>query len=408
MVGVFIVKMDEDNKQFIPSGSAESAPPSLDLDVEDDKLVKFIQAYIKKSNTYFKEEKKLDKRREVTKRFYFGRQISIDDRSYKGITGERALKTYEKPYLDNVLKEGEDVLRPLVLSRLPDLIVKPGTEGNDVSRQSAEQISIVVNNTLSSREMKKVLTKAFRHSPIYFTGIIKYRWDTHKGKNGDIVFEVIHPDSIIVDHTATENNEEKMKIIVHYVEKSLKEWILLFPDKEDILTEFARNKGKFTGDLTEEAMAVNLKLPEVWFDWFEKEKDFDPQNPKFKFLSGVAWMAGDKILKKSLNPNWDWEGSDQVFFNGQPIPSEQLPQLAMLGMQVPGIETKKVFRNFFGKPRKPFIFLGYEQWGEQPYDETSRIEENLLMQENYDIRGMQVTKMIDDARGKHIFSGRSE
>jgi hypothetical protein len=386
------------------------APPALSLDVEDGDLVTFITAYMKKAEAYFDGTKKIKTRRETNERFYFGRQIDPETRTYKGLTGTRNLKTYEKPYSDNVLKEGEDILRPMILSRLPDLIVKPGTEGNDISRQSAEQITKVVNNVLSSREIKKVLTKAFRHHSLYFTGVIKYRWDPTAGKNGDVVFEAIHPKNILMDHTATENNERGMKIIVHYVEKSIKEWILLFPKKEDVIINYAKSKGAFSEDLDEKSMAVNLKLFEVWFDWFEKEKECDPENPKFKFLSGVCWMAGTKkegLLDKRMNPNWDWDGTEKLFFNGQPIPDEQIPQIAMLGMDVPGLQREKTYKNFFGKPRKPFIFLGYEQWGEQPLDETTRIEENILLQENYDIRGMQIVKMIDDARGKNVWSSLS-
>lgn len=379
------------------------APPALTLEIDDKKLVQYIRAYEKASKSFYT-EKKFPEKIKRNERFYFGRQIDPETRTYKGFLSERQLKSYEKPFSDNILKEGEDTLRPLILSRLPDLIVKPGTEGDEVSRQSAEEISKVVNNALTSRELKKVLTKSTRHHPIYYTGVIKYRWDSTKGKNGDTVFESIHPKNIVVDHTATENNERAMKIIIHYVEKSIKDWILLFPQKEAELIAFARKKGKLTGNADEKAMAVNLKLSEVWFRWHEKAEDYDPENPQFKFESGVAWLADDEVLDKRKNPNWDWDGEEKYFFNGRPLPEELVSQVALMGFNVPGIERKQTFRNFFGTPRLPFIFLGYEQYGEHPLDEISRIEENLLLQENYDWRGMQITKMIDDARGKHVFS----
>ena len=84
-----------------------------------------------------------------------------------------------------------------------------------------------------------------------------------------------------------------------------------------------------------------------------------------------------------------------------------MTQIIALGVDVPGNERKTVFRNFFGRPRKPFIFVGYDQYGEMALDETTRIEENLYLQQNYDVRGMQITKMIDDSRGKHAFSSLS-
>src|SRR3972149_5416702 len=113
---------------------ARPAPPELDLDIDNAALVQYVAEYERVSVNYFNKEKNLSNRREVNKRFYFGRQLEIGTRTYKGVTKNRPLKTYEKPYLDNVIKEGEDILRPLVLSRIPDLIIKPGTEGNDISR----------------------------------------------------------------------------------------------------------------------------------------------------------------------------------------------------------------------------------------------------------------------------------
>jgi hypothetical protein len=388
------------------------APPELTPDMDPQKLVEFCLAYIKKAESYFNAEdgKNLKRRRERNKRFIFGRQLEADKRIYRGVAGDRALKTYEKAVIDNVIKEGESTLRPMILSRLPDIIVNPGTMGNEQSQKSADDITKVVNKALTSRDIKKVFSKSLRHLPVYLTGVIKYYWDPNKGKFGDIVYECIHPDNILVDSTATENDERSMKIIVHYVEKSIKDWIFLFPKKENEIMEFARSKGVFTNSLTEESFAANLKIPEIWYDYKEKEAEFDPENPKFKIMSGVCWIAGktkDAVLDNRLNPNWDWEGTEELFFNGEPIPTELLPQIAMLGMNVPGIERRQVFRNFFGRPRKPFIFLGYEQWGEMAYDETSFVEENLLLQENYDTRGMQITNMIDESRGKHIFSTMS-
>jgi hypothetical protein len=214
-----------------------------------------------------------------------------------------------------------------------------------------------------------------------------------------------------MDYMATENDERKMRIIIHYVEKSLFEWTMLFPKKEDELKKYAKEMKKWQEKNDPDGRAFNLKLQEVWFDWQEKAENFDPENPDFDFKSGVLWKIGkaDKavILDKRLDPNWDWEGEEKLFFNDQPVPEELIPQLALIGFNLPGLERRKVFKNFFDKPRKPFIFMGYEQYGEMPLDETTRVEENLLLQENYDIRGMQITKMIDDAKGKNVYSSLS-
>lgn len=397
-----------DENRFSPEQGGFEAPPTLDLGIDDDKLIRFIDDYSKQATDFYNNEKNIKNRREVIKRFFFGNQLQ--GRLYKGITQERELKSYEKPYIDNVLKEGEDILRSLVLSRLPDLIVNPGVE-SQIPRETAESLGEAVNKTLHSDELKKILTKAFRHHPLNFIAVIKWKWNPNKGRLGDVEFEVVPPTNIIMDHMATDNDERSMKIIIQFVEKSLHEWIMLFPKKEEELKKYATAKKKWNEAKDPDGRAFNLKLEEVWFDWQEKVENFDPENPDYDFKSGVLWKLGKKdnavILDKRLNPNWDWDGEEKLFFNDQPVPEELIPQLALIGFNVPGLERRKVFKNFFGRPRKPYIFMGYEQYGEMPLDESSRIEDNLLLQENYDIRGMQITKMIDDAKGKNVYSSLS-
>jgi len=374
----------------------KEAAPVLNLDLEDKKLAFFIEQYEKKYDEFDK-TKKLTERRKTNTKYLFGRQLD-----------DVELKTYEKKYIDNVIKEGEDTLRTLVLSRLPDIIVNPGAE-SQVSTEVADLISEAVNKTLQSDELKQLLTLAFRRHSLDLTGVIKYYWNSSKGKLGDIEWEVIPAKYIKIDTSATKNNERYMKLIIHEVERCLYDWIILFPEKEDELKDFARDKGwKETND--EEGRAFDLKVQEIWFDWKEKAENFDPKEPEFESMSGILWKAGKgekSILDKRKNPNWDWDGEEKPFFNGKPVSDEMLPQISMMGMQVPGVEMKTVYRNYFGKPRKPFIFMGYEQYGESAFDEISRIEENRLLQDNYDTRGMQITKMIDDARGKHVFSTMS-
>src|SRR5262249_421245 len=67
-------------------------------------------------------------------------------------------------------------------------------------------------------------------------------------------------------------------------------------------------------------------------------------------------------------------------------------------------ETRKVFNNYFQRPKFPYTFLTYDQWGEFPLDMTSRIEQSLSLQENHNKRGMQISDMNDRTRGNHIFS----
>jgi len=386
----------------------QEAVPELNLDIDDSRLNTYIDNFERQALKFYNEEKHIDKRRETIQRFFFGDQVQ--GRTYQGLTQTRQLKSYEKPYVDNVLKEGEDILRSIVLSRMPDLVVNPGTQ-SQLPKETANLLGKAVNKTLQSDELKKILTKAFRHHPLNITACIKWKRNPKKGKLGDIDFEVVHHKNIIMDHKSTDNDEKNMKIIIQKVEKSLNDWIILFPKKEEDLKNYAKNKKDWDEKKDPDGLAIDLVVREVWLEWKDKAEDFDQENPEFDFKSGVLWKLGKGedavILDKRLNPNWDWEGEEKLFFNDQPVPEEMIPQLALLGFDAEGVERKKVYRNYFGRPRKPFIFMGYEQYGDMPLDETSRIEENLYLQENYDVRGMQITKMIDDAKGKNVYSSLS-
>src|SRR3990167_4027582 len=281
----------------------ESAP-ELSLNLDDKKLAFFIEQYEKKYDE-FDSSKKITERRKTNRKYLFGKQLD-----------DVELKDYEKKYVDNVIKEGEDTLRTLVLSRLPDIIVNPGPD-SQVTRDVSDLISEAVNKTLQSDELKQILTLSFRRHSLDLTAVIKYYWNPSKGKLGDIEWEVIPAKNIKIDISATRNNERYMRLVIHEVEKTLNDWVTLFPRKEAELKDFARQKNWREAN-DEDGIAFDLKIQEVWFDWKEKADGFDPENPEFESMSGILWKAGKgekSILDKRMNPNWDWEGEDRPFFN---------------------------------------------------------------------------------------------
>lgn len=370
----------------------EWAPASLDLSVDDDKIISSKKEFIKKYEEKV-EELDITDRRKKNETYLFGKQLD-----------SHVFKSYEKKIVDNVIKEGEDNVKSLVLSKLPDIIVK-GTGG---ASEIADNLTKVGTDRLTSGEMKEILGMAFEHLPVDLISCIKYRWDPHAGRRstGDVVFESIDPENLAFDVTARKAQQKLMSAIVHFVEKSVREWIMMFPKEEDFIRDTAETKMEDGQRDEEKIMGYNLKIGEMWFDWFEKAEDFDAEdNPKFDFFSGVAWILEDKVLKKMKNPNWDWEGESHFFFNGEPVSDDLMAQaMAVRPDLLSQMEEKKVFRNYFKTPRKPFIFMRNEQWGDSPFEKTSRIEQNLTLQDNYDTRNMRITKMIDDARGKHVFS----
>src|SRR3990167_7431742 len=165
----------------------------LRLDIEDDELIKIIDQRLKTSEKYFDSKYNLKERRTKNEKFLFGRQV--DDLEKDG-----KLKDYETRSSDNALYEIEASLKPLAMSKLPDMIVTSGVEGNQKSQKTADDLSIAINDFSKQREIRQTLGIAFKHLPIYFTAVIKARWNAQKQ---DFEFINVPPEYIIADHTSS-------------------------------------------------------------------------------------------------------------------------------------------------------------------------------------------------------------
>jgi hypothetical protein len=377
----------------------ESSP--LTLDIDDETLVKIIDKKISNYQKFFTDKYDLFERRKKNEMYLFGRQITEKEK-------KKELKPYEARYVDNVLYEIEATLKATAMSRLPDMIVTPGNDTEE-SRQTAENVSKIIDDDLKKRETRQVLGMAFRHLPVYFTGVVKTRWDPVKD---DYVFEVVHPDYIEVDETATSKDTDKMNFISQIVPITVEEATIRFPKAKEKLLEQLRKDGILPatpdGEVKKENMMSVIKIREVWFKYWQKKKDSEDE---YEQVFGVVWKYKDVILHKTKNPNYDYEGEIKYFKYGEadnPVTKKELQPEDMLQMMVTGadvsnVKKEVVYRNYFDRPRMPFYLLGFDQWGKIPYDETSRIEQNIKNQENLDAQGKSIIDKIK-ARVKHIFS----
>jgi len=81
--------------------------------------------------------------------------------------------------------------------------------------------------------------------------------------------------------------------------------------------------------------------------------------------------------------------------------NEMIQQMYAEEMEV---EADTIFRNYFESPRKPYIFLNYDQMGEHPLDATSRIEQVINLQKNVNKTGQQIEMMNERSKGKWVFN----
>jgi len=394
IAGVFIT-MSEDNSLERKPDSLTSMADPLKLELDDADLVKVVDQRKNDSKSYFNKTLKLTTRRTRNYKYLLGEQINVDD-----------LKYYNARYVDNLIWEAEGTIKPIAMSRLPDLLVKPGNE-SDESKKTAEDLTSVVNSDIRKRENRRVLSLAFKHNPVFLVGVLKAMWDPQMGDDGDYRFKVVHPNNITMDHTSSTNNERDMDFIAEDTELSAKEITMRFQKKKD---EFLKEAGlEDPSSRTEEKMASKYKICEIWFTWWKDSEDPDTGEMKWERIEGVVWKYKNLVLGKMKNPYWDWQGKKRLFryeMGKKKQLTDDEMRAAVFG-EVEGVESEMFYFNHFKDPAKPYYFMGYEQMGEHPMDVTSRIEQVLLMQDNHNKRGRQITEMNDRAKGKHVFSTES-
>jgi hypothetical protein len=362
----------------------------LSLDIEDSKLAHYFDKRIKQSEEWFEKEKNLKSRQKKNFEYIVGKQLD-----------EKKMKDYQARYIDNVIYEIESIIKPIALSRLPDLFVTQGVNGD---KDNAKRITDYINSDIKRRENRRTLAIAFKHLPIGFIGAIKYRWNPEKGRHGDYEFFPVHYSKLTLDHNAKSNDVQDMEFVAELTEMSVKELIMRFPKKKKEL--FERIGFEDEDETNENKLATKLDIHEIWFKWYEKVGD------KYKQVSAVSWKYRSLIFDKIKNPNWDYEGKENLFTydddkNKKDVKEDQIREAAMNPLLMAQIQTETVYSNYFEQPEFPYIFLGYDQFATMPYDETSRIEQNIIKQDNVNKRGKQITEMADRAKGKHVFSTSS-
>lgn len=398
-------RMEGHFSQFEPDPNVATegiaSPPSdpLELKIEDKELIRIVDQRITDSRDFFDAEYDLYERRKKNEMYRFGRQIRNKEK-------EKLIKDYESKFMDNVLYEIEGTIKPLVMTRLPDLMVIPGND-SEQSVLMAQEVSKAIDTQIKERENRQVLGLASQHLPVYFTAVIKVVWNP---EIDDYEFLNVHPDLVDVDHTATSNDADKMSFISQIVPLTVQEVMMRFPKKKDEFLEQLRVGGLMAGENPSwTLLATTINIREVWFTEYIKHSDTETER-----VEGVLWKYKECILHKMKNPNFDYEGEQRYFaYDTQEsgevkrgLNEEELNYIMMTGQIPPNVKEEQVYHNYFKFPRKPFYFFGYDQWGKIPYDETSRIEQNLANQEAVDKRGKQLEETLDK-RGHNVFSKES-
>jgi hypothetical protein len=130
-------------------------------------------------------------------------------------------------------------------------------------------------------------------------------------------------------------------------------------------------------------LASTMKYQEIWYTYHDKNG---------QILEGVCWRYNHVILRNIKNPYFDFTGYQKPMYgpDGQPVYN-----------QFGQVMTQQVFRNFFDRPRKPYIFFSYQNLGDTPMDSTTAVEQSITLQQNLNKTGKKVRDILDGVTNKY-------
>ena len=352
----------------------------MHLDIDDEEAVRVVKENIRLSVSFYK-ERGLYTKQEKNLEYYLGKQELFKASSKS------------KPYKENVIYEAISRMKPIALSRMPDLTVKAGDDTLE-SKKTAKDLTGVFNSDNKKRENRKALGIMIKQEPLYYYAVRKAVWNPEKGPFGDYDFPVVHPDNVVWDHNCADNDANNMRFVSERAKLTLGEVIMMFPDKEDEIKEEFGWLGDERDD--EKKMASPVNIWETWFHWYKQK------GKQIERIDGVVWIYGNTMLGKMKNPYFDYQGRKKLFTkemvekNGATIEDV----FASLSSTV---EDEIIYNNYFQDPEKPYFFMVYESMGQHPVGDTSSVEQVLEFQDSINMNGSIIQDMNLRSRGKDLF-----
>ena len=384
---------------YLPLGKEERVviqEDPLKLKMDDATLVEVIDEKLRNAETYWNGDTsrqingvvKLTERQDKIERYLLGNQIDEAD-----------LHPEQKPYMENILWEAWIRNRAILMSRIPDIIIKPGNNTPE-SKETAKQITDVVDRDIKKIENADVLTMGAMQRPVYLFGVIKATWDYEED---DYKFINVHPQNIVLDPFV--KDPQDARFIAEFQERTLKELIMMFPDKEDELLEAvaaSKDWKEKPGRNDERKLATRITLWEVWFKENISVTDEVTGQQKWELVTGVVWKYQNIILGKMRHPYWDWEGKRRLF-KAKIEEKQKLSEDDIYKMLFEG-ETEEVYDNYLSHPDFPYYVITLNRFGKMPIDVTTNYEQVLDFQDNINREGIMITDMNARSQGKDVFS----
>lgn len=337
--------------------------PELNTGLDDFALNMILDTRISESKSVY-EKMQLDDRRKKNRDYWLGDQVKDPD----GL-----------PYIDNVIWQDTEHRIGLAVGRMPDMLIVPGSRDLK-ARERAQILERALDMDFSTKQKKRLMKNGLRHNHIYYIGILKGSWNPNKGMFGDYEFNLVDPRKVLISHTGTIPEEgftsDNCDLITEIIEEPVAVVMAKFPHKRSELMQMLQ-----TADPSR--LATTMKYQEIWYTYHDKSG---------QILEGVCWRYNHVILRNIRNPYFDFKGYQKIIYDQNGVPATN---------QFGQIQTQQVFRNFFDRPRKPYMFFSYQNLGDTPIDNTTAIEQAIPLQRNLNKTGKQIREITDGVTNKY-------
>lgn len=348
--------MDFSNRNLTTEQVTSNTPVLTDR-LDEGQLVVILDQTIAEAQNKMS-EKRINDRQDINRRYWKGQQVDtakLDTR-------------YQTAHVDNVVYQNTENRIVLASSRIPEITLAPPKDESElIARTKRAERSI--RNRIDSNTIKRLIKDGLRHHEVDLIGIIKVRWDPRKGKQGDYVFELIDPKSVVFSSRSKIVHDgftvEGVDVLVQWLEEPTQLVLSKFPAKAQQLKDL----WGFT------QMPQKIRYAEAHFAWY---------NQQGELVEGVAWKYGNIILDQTRTPYYDYQGAPWI------------------NPETGQFELKK--RNHFDRPRKPFILFSYQNLQDWVYDTTTPLEQAIKINAIINRRERQITEIADRTIPKIVFN----
>ncbi len=312
------------------------------IDATDSNLVHMIDRKLKSAGKEFESFKKEGK----TNERYWNRD------HFKTIS----LRWHQSRIIQNIIYMGVETMIPIITSKPaePMISLSVDTEDDTSDRVFVDLLQQVLMEKYNDPDypQQELMEMLARHLLLYKIGIPKIIW----GENiDDYILEYVHPHKMIISSDGHYNSDVWA---AQYLEKSLRELLEMFPDKEQSIMA-----NLFPGS------TVTLEkfgdTPVGFWEYWCEDGEY------------VVWKMQDVVLQKKLNPDLLWK--DDKTFDKE--------------------------NNHFSYPKKPVMFLNSQNLGRHIWDDTTPVTQCLPIQDGINLMQRIIT---DSAKDQGILVGAQE